>query len=100
VPEPAQQHHDGQIDVSAPNPFPVPSEGNIEVVSQPGRKGYVPSPPEFGDGLRKIRGIEVFRKDKPEHQRQADGHVGVCAEIEVDLKGIRAEAVPGFQDAA
>ena len=100
MPEPPQQHHDGQINVCAPHPFSVAPEGNIEVIPQPGGKRNVPSSPELGDGLRQVRGIEVFRKNESQHQPEADGHIGIGAEIEVDLKGIGSETIPGVQDAA
>ena len=47
----------------------------------------MPAAPEFGDAFGQIRIVEVFDKMKPEDPAQADGHVGIAGEIEIDLEG-------------
>ena len=44
-----------------------------------------------------VRRVEVLREHEPEHQAEADGHVGVAAEIEVDLERVRRDAVPRLE---
>ena len=39
--------------------------------------------------------VEIFQKVKPEHPAQADGHVRIAGEIEVDLPGVGQGPQPG-----
>ena len=55
--------------------------------------------PEFRDGLRAVRRIEILREHESEHQAEADRHVRIAAEVEVDLERIRDRAVPGVETA-
>ena len=59
----------------------------------------MPPPPEFRDRLRTVRRIEVLCEHESEHQTEADRHVRVAAEVEVDLERIRDRAVPGVETA-
>ena len=59
----------------------------------------MPPPPEFRDGFGTIRRIEVLCEHESEHEAQADCHVRVSAEIEVNLERIRDCAVPGVETA-
>src|SRR5262245_45621378 len=56
----------------------------------------MPASPEFGYRRRAVGRIKILRKDKTEHQSQANGHIRVAAEVEIDLECIRDRAVPGF----
>ena len=58
----------------------------------------MPSPPEFLDGPAEIGIAEVLQKVEAEHPAQADGHVTVPGEIEVDLQGVAEGAQPGQAD--
>ncbi len=55
----------------------------------------MPAPPELGDRLRLVGGVEILRKAKPEHPPQTDGHVRIGGEIEVDLEGVGHHSHPG-----
>ena len=59
----------------------------------------MPAPPKVGDRLGAVRRIEILGEDEAEHQPQADCHVGVTAEIEVDLKRIGHGAGPRIKRA-
>ncbi len=86
--EPAQHH--GEHDVAQrPQLGPgVAPQRDVEVVAQPAGQGHMPAPPEILQGTGRVRGVEVDGKPDPEEQRQADGDVGVAAEIAVDLHGV------------
>ena len=55
----------------------------------------MPTPPEFRDGCGKIRIAEVFREAEPEHPSDADGHIRITAEIEINLHCISDYSDPG-----
>ncbi len=57
----------------------------------------MPAPPEISDRLCEIRRIKIFRENESEHQAEADRHVGVTAEIEVNLERIRDRSEPRVQ---
>ena len=44
-----------------------------------------------------VRRIEILGEHESHHQAEADRHVRVAAEIEVDLEGIGGDAVPGVE---
>ena len=94
VPESAQQHDDRQVHVGADAPLAVAAERHVQIVAQPRRQRNVPAAPELGDRLRAVGRVEVLREHEAEHQAEADRHVGVAAEIEVDLERVRGDAVP------
>src|SRR5205814_9860318 len=99
VPESAEQHREDQVNVSAAEPAPVSAERNVKIFAQPGGERDVPAPPEIGDRFRAIRRIEVFRENKTEHEAEPDRHVGVTAEIEINLERITDGAEPGVERA-
>ena len=94
VPQPAQQHGDDDVRRLAQRAAAVAAERDVEVVAQEARQRHVPAPPEIADRHRAVRRVEVERQAQPEHQRQADRHVGVAGEIEVDLQRVGAGGDP------
>ena len=95
VPDAGGAPHHQQIEAQPGPGHPVAPHGDIHVLPEPGPQGYVPAPPELGDGARDIGVVEVPRKLKAQHPAQAHGHVGVAGEIEVDLQGEGDHAQPG-----
>ena len=65
--------------------FTIAAKGDVQVVTQPCRQRYVPSPPEFGGVLGLERGFEVVKETVSEHQGYAYGDVAVAREIAVEL---------------
>src|SRR5947209_6029735 len=63
----------------------IAAERDIEIVAQPKRQGYVPTPPEFDERARRIRLAEIPRQSYSQQQGQPDCHVGIAAEIAVNL---------------
>src|SRR5437762_9930950 len=55
----------------------------------------VPTPPEIGDRLGDVGVVEVLWKGEAQQERQADRHVRIAAEIEIDLQRIGPDAQPG-----
>ena len=65
-----------------------------QVDVEPGRQGHRPAPPEAVQAVRRVRPLEVFRQPEPEHASQAESHVGVAGQREVDLQREAGEAEP------
>ncbi len=80
-------------------PAPVAAERDVKVFAQPGRKRDVPAPPEIGDRFRAVGRIEIFREDEAEHEAEPDRHVGVTAEVEINLEGVADGAEPRVERA-
>ena len=95
VPEPAQDHHRHQVDVGADGPAAVPAERDVEIVAQPVRQRDVPASPELGDGPADIGEAEVLQEVEAHHLPQADRHVRVAGEVEVELEHVRDRPRPG-----
>lgn len=81
VPETGSEEDDKEIKVSPNISFSISAQGNIEIVSEPSRKRYVPSSPEFRYGLRDIGVIEVLRRIKAEHLAYTYRHIGITGKI-------------------
>ena len=54
----------------------------------------MPASPEVGDAGRDVRIVEVFEERKAKELAQADRHVSVAGEVEVDLQRIADQAEP------
>ncbi len=99
VPEPAEQHRDDEIGVGARERPAISAQRNVKIFAQPGGERDVPASPEIGDRFRAIRRIEILRENEPEHEPEPDRHVGVAAEIEIDLEGVGDRPEPGVERA-
>ena len=55
----------------------------------------MPPSPVLGDATRDVGVIKVFQKFEPEDGAKADRHVGVTAEVVVDLEGVADCSQPG-----
>src|ERR1019366_3466756 len=95
VPKPAQQHGYHQVEVRAPDRAPVAAQRVVEVIPQPTRETDVPSAPELPRAGRLIRLVKILRDVDAKEMAQAHGHVGITAEIKVDLEGITERGQPG-----
>ena len=97
MPEPAQEHDQNEIDVGSSLPLAVTTQGNVKIVAQECAQRDVPAPPEVGDALGLVGRVEILQELKTEHPSQADGHVGVTGEIEVNLERVGQCAEPGVR---
>src|SRR5262245_4555847 len=94
VPEPADHHCDNKVRVSAGKATLVSAYRNVKIFAQPRGKRDVPAAPEISDRLREIGRIKIFCENESEHQAEPDRHVGVAAEIEINLERIRERSEP------
>ncbi len=58
----------------------------------------MPAPPELGNSAGNIGIVEVLHKLESKHPSQPDGHVGISAEIKIDLQRIGDNSNPCCQD--
>ena len=98
MPETADEHDQKKIDVGAGRPALVAAKGDVEVIAKPTRKRNVPTPPKIGDGFRLVGRVEVFGKNKAEHESKPNRHIRIGAEVEVDLKRISHRPIPSIND--
>src|SRR6187402_3060376 len=88
VPKATQEHGEDQVQVAAQASVAVSAQRYIEVVPKKTRQRHVPTTPEVADVARLVGRIEVQRQLNAEHARQADRHVRVAGEIEVQLQRV------------
>src|SRR6266571_440706 len=95
VPETAEHHRHHDVDALARLRAPVAAERDVQVVAQPERQRHVPAAPEVArrDGL--VGTVEVLWQLDAEQPPEPDRHVGIAAEVEVDLEGVPEERQPG-----
>ena len=55
----------------------------------------MPASPVFGDTARDVGVIKVFQEFEPEDGAEPNSHVGVSAEVVVDLEGVADRSQPG-----
>ncbi len=94
VPESAQQKRHDQVRVSARAPLAVTAERIEHVIAQPGRQRHVPARPQIGHADGAERAVEIRRKAKPEHHRDADRAHRIAGEVAVGLQRKRRSAEP------
>ncbi len=70
-----------------PAPTLAPSQGNIQVIPEPGGKRNVPSSPEFSNVPREVGKGKVLHKLKPNKSGRTYGNIGISREITIYLKG-------------
>ncbi len=95
VPDAGAEEDQQAVCRRAQPPLPVPAQGDVEILPEPGGQRHMPAPPEVPQGEGGVGVAEVFRDGEAEHLPQADGHVAVGAEIVVDLQRVADRAQPG-----
>lgn len=83
--KPADEKNDEQVQAPAPHPAAVPPQGDVEIVPEPGRQGYVPPPPELCRRVGEIGAPEIFHEGESHDLGRTDGNERVAGKITVDL---------------
>ncbi len=87
--------HDQQIDYRARKSPAAAAKREVDVTLEPVAQSDVPAPPEFRHTVAHIGVVEVLRECEPHHLAQTYRHVGIAAEIEVDLERECQYSKPG-----
>ena len=80
-------------------PSRLPPQGEIDVALQSPAQSDVPPAPEDADAFGLVGGAEIEGNVDIEELSQAHGHIGIAAEIEIDLEGIGQGCSPGGPEA-
>ena len=88
MPQAAHQEGDHGIHKGPQFSLPAASQRKIHIGLQKTAQGHVPPFPEILHGYRPVWRVEVFRDLNPEHLSHSDGHIGVTAEVKVQLQRI------------
>ncbi len=97
MPDAGGRPDDQQVEHHPAPARPAAPQGEVQVLPEPAAQGDVPPPPELAGRLGDIGIVEVFQKLEAQHPPQADGHVRVAGEVEVELEGEGGDAQPGPQ---
>lgn len=95
MPEPAEEKHQELVQGLAQRALPPAAQGDVEVVPEPERERDVPAPPEVRYAHGGIGVLEVLGAAEAQRPAQAQGHVAVTGEVEVQLKAVGGGAQPG-----
>ena len=95
MPQAAHQEGDHGIHKGPQFSLPAASQRKIHIGLQKTAQGHVPPFPEILHGYRPVWRVEVFRDLDPEQPSRADGHVGIAAEVKVQLQGIACRRKKG-----
>lgn len=87
MPEAADQENDEGVADDLGLGATASSQGDVEIVPEPGGEGDVPSTPEFGDIAAEVGNVEVSLQADAEEFGGADGDVAIAGEIAVNLEG-------------
>lgn len=87
---PESAHGEYNHRVKHPSGFaaPVASERKIDIVAKPSRERDMPSAPEVGYGLSKIRPDKVGWQFNAKETSAADSHQRVACKIGINLNGV------------
>ena len=88
MPETAHGEYNHRVEHPAGFAASVASEREIDIVAKPSRKRYMPSAPEIGYGLCKIRSDEVGWQFNAKESSATDSHQGVTGKVGIYLNGV------------
>ena len=94
VPDAGEEPHDQDVAHPLGPGHAVPPQREIDVLPEPGGQGDVPALPKLYHRAGNIGVVEVLQEVEAEHLPQADGHVAVAGEIEIDLERVGRDAQP------
>ena len=95
VPYAGQQPDDKKVQNPSGFFYTVSAQRNINIVSEPGAKRDVPSPPKVGNTAGNIWIVECLDEMETENLSQPYRHIGIPGKIKVNLECIGDRAKPG-----
>ena len=87
VPETTQEENDKRVADNLRFRASAATQGDIDIIPEPGRQRNMPTTPEFSDIPAEIRDVEVPHQLDAEQFGRAYGNVGIAGEVPVNLEG-------------
>src|ERR1700745_2084374 len=88
MPKACKEEHDQKVADRLPTATAVAAERDVKVISKPKGERHVPASPKVGNGSGGIGIIKIFRKGESQHESESNRHIGIPAEIEINLQRI------------
>ena len=88
VPQTADEEYKYYIDVGPQLSLPAAAQRNVNIPCQKTGQGFVPAIPEILDIQGFVGRVKVSRKIDIHHFSDAQSHIAVATEIQVDLQGV------------
>ena len=98
MPEAGQRPDGEQIQEEASGRYAVTAERDIDIVPEEAAQRDVPATPEIPYGNGDVWIVEVFRIVEADHPTEAERHVGVGREIEIELQHVAERTEVGTAD--
>ena len=97
MPQTREEPHDEDVAVHLEFGAAVAAEGYVDVFSEPGAHGDMPSSPELRYALGNVGVIEILLEGEAQHLAEAYCHIGISREIEIYLERVEYDAEPRAQ---
>ena len=88
MPQAAAQKHNHYVQAGSGRSPSAAPQGDVQIAGKEPGQGLVPPLPEFGNGQCAVGLVEIGGEFKIHHFSQAQRHVTVAAEVEINLEGI------------
>ena len=98
VPESRQRPDNQSIQDIARDGAAISPQWDVDIVAEEAAERHVPPAPELRHRLCRVGVVEVLRIVEAQDLPHADGHVGVGAEVQVDLQHERRHPQPAAKD--
>ena len=94
VPQSGEQPDNGEIDELTVLGTAITTQGDIDIIPEPGAKGNMPPPPELRNAGGQIGVVKVFGKIKAKALGKTDCHIGIAGEIKIELETVEYHSQP------
>ena len=95
VPDTGHQKGQEKIQVATRRTTLVGPQRGVNIAHDKIAERNMPVAPDLSDIARPVGAVEIDGQPDTEHERGADGHVGVAAEVEIELERVGVGTDPG-----
>src|SRR5712672_2622369 len=85
MPQSSKGHCDENVDDLSDFSTVAAAKRDIQIIPQPKRQCDVPPSPKLNERLRAVGPAEIIRQPDAEQHRNPDCHIGVSAEVAINL---------------
>ena len=87
MPQTTQQEHHHRVADGFAFAAPTASQGDIDIIAEPGHEGDMPPAPELSYTTGEVRETEVITETDTEQLCGSDSDIGITGEVAIDLEG-------------